>query len=419
MLVSVVSAAETRVSNGESIQDAVDAAAPGDTIIVEPGTYQNNSTNATYAVHITKSNIRLIGESTPSNKVVIKFLSGSSQRVGIFVAPPNCAYNASATTGACDGTTIVSDISIVGITVEDFPSNGIQTRRVDKFEILRCHSVRSLVNGIYPTISTNGLLQENTAYGSLDSGIWPTGCENVSVLDNILFDNVIGLEITVSNNIIARNNTIYNNSLGIALFHPDYTRTPQRPVMKNWTIEENTIFDNNRINDAPPESIVSSLPKGFGILMIGVSDHVVRKNTIRDNGTTGLGVVGFCTAQELANPDDTCSESPASAEPSANNNLISFNTFKNNGKDQDPLIGDEGIPGVDLLYLQSPSLGEIGDGNCFEFKIKTTYFAIVDGKPSGTLGQNLPNGCGGFPGFFRRVFNRILTLPKIIFRLLF
>ena len=87
--------------------------------------------------------------------------------------------------------------------------------------------------------------------------------------------------------------------------------------------------------------------------------------------------------------------------------------------DQDPLIGDQGLPGVDLLYIQSPSLNETGDGNCFEFKIKTTYIAIVDGEPSGTLGQNLPNGCGVIPGFFRRFLNRILTLPKIIYRLLF
>jgi parallel beta-helix repeat protein len=420
ILASVISAAEIRVANGGSIQDAVDAAVSGDTIIVEPGTYQNNSTNATYAVHITKSNIRLIGESTGSNKVIITYLPGSDQAVGIYVAPLDCGYNASTTAGGCSGSIIVSDINIAGITVQDFPRHGIQTRRVDKFVIENCHVARNIGNGFYATISTNGVLQGNSGEDSLDTAMSCSGCENVSMLNNVLVGSTAGIEITVSNNILIRNNTIYDNTIGVALFPPDYTFVPQLPVMKNWTVEENDIYDNNKDNSAPTGTRASLLPKGFGVLIIGASDHIVRDNSIRDNGTSGLAIVGYCTAQELGNPDDKCSdENPPLGDPSANNNLISFNTFKDNGKDQDPLIGDEGIPGVDLLYLQSPSLDEIGDGNCFEFKIKTTYFAIVDGQPSGTLGQNLPNGCGVFPGLFRRVLNRILTLPKIIFRVFF
>jgi parallel beta-helix repeat protein len=420
LLAHMVSAAEIRVTNGGSIQDAVDAAVSGDTIIVEPGTYQNNSTNATYAVHITKSNIRLVGESTSSNRVIVTFLPGSTQAVGIYVAPPNCVYNASTTEGGCDGSTTLSDIEITGITVEDFPRHGIQTRRVDKFEITDCHASRNLGNGFYATVSTNGLLHGNSGNDSLDTAMSCSGCENVSMLNNVLVGSTAGIEITVSNNVLVRNNTIYNNTIGVALFPPDYTFVSQLPIMKNWTVEENEIYDNNKANSAPAGTRSSLLPKGFGVLIIGVSDHIVRDNSIRDNGTSGLAIVGFCTAQELGNPNDACSDAnPPVADPSANNNLISFNTFKSNGKDQDPLIGDQGIPGVDLLYLQSPSLDEVGDGNCFEFKIKTTYFAVVDGKPSGTLGQNLPNGCGAFPGFFRRFFNRIVTLPKIIFRLLF
>lgn len=419
---SLVSSAEIRVPSGGSIQDAVDAAVAGDTIILEPGNYQNNDINATYAVHITKSNIRLIGEPTTSNKVVLTFLPGSLQEIGVFVAPPDCDYNAPSTEGGCSGSTVVSDIEMIGITVEDFPRHGIQTRRVDGFAIRECHAFRNLRNGFNVTISTNGVLQGNSASGSRETGMVCSGCDNVSMLDNKLFDNTNGIQITVSNNVVIRNNSMYNNSIGLGLFHPNYSFTPQLPVMKNWTVEENVIYDNNKkkIGDEPNGTLYALLPGGFGILLIGTSDHIVRKNTIRDNGTTGLAIIGHCTGQALGDPTRPCSdEFPPFADPSTNNNLISLNTFQNNGNDQDPVIGNVGLPGVDLLYLVSPSLNETGDGNCFELKLRTTHFAIVDGEPLGRLGQQLPNGCGVFPGFFRRSLNRLYTLPKIIFRIFF
>jgi hypothetical protein len=120
----------------------------------------------------------------------------------------------------------------------------------------------------------------------------------------------------------------------------------------------------------------------------------------------------------LGDPNRPCSEEfPPFADISPNNNLVSLNTFQNNGNDLDPLFGDAGIPGVDLIYLISPSLNETGDGNCFELTLKTTHFAIVDGSPWGPLGQRHPNGCGLVPGLFRRLLNRIYTLPKIVFKL--
>ena len=417
ILAPVVLAAEIRVKSGGSIQDAVDQAVSGDTIIVEPGTYENNSTNATYAVHITKSNIKLVGESTSTNKVLIKYLAESLQRVGVFVAPSDCAYNQSSTVGGCDGTTKITDIEISGVTVEGFPHYGIRTRRVDDFEISECQAINNPGIGISATISTNGLLQSSSASGSNDTGMSCVGCENVVMTNNTLFDCTLELEIIVSNNVVVRNNKIYNNTVGVGMLHPTATTEAVLPTMKNWTVEDNIISDNNKVNGAPPGTRGSALPRGFGILMVGVSDHVVRNNAISGSGTAGLTMIGYCTSQAVTGTNVTCDLVPPPSEPSANNNLVSFNTFNGNGQDQDPLLEELGLPGVDLLYFQSPSLDEVGDGNCFEFILGTTYFAIVDGEPSGLLGQNLPNGCGS--GFFRRLLNRILTLPAILFRLLF
>ena len=52
------------VQNGESIQDAIDAALSGDVIYIEPGIYQENLTN-------TKSDIKLIGLSLSPNDLII------------------------------------------------------------------------------------------------------------------------------------------------------------------------------------------------------------------------------------------------------------------------------------------------------------------------------------------------------------
>jgi len=53
------------IQNGESIQDAVDAALPGDNIFIEPGTYLEDLT-------INKSDVRIIGLSITPNDLIIK-----------------------------------------------------------------------------------------------------------------------------------------------------------------------------------------------------------------------------------------------------------------------------------------------------------------------------------------------------------
>ena len=135
---------------------------------------------------------------------------------------------------------------IRGFSVEEFPMNGIQTRWVDGFEFVRNASVNNLNNGIYPTLSANGLVRNNESYGSLDTAMWVAGSENVRVIGNELYGSVIGFEITVSNEVAVKQNEIYDNTVGVGLFHPNGAGNPPLPVMANWLIEQNDIYDNNR-----------------------------------------------------------------------------------------------------------------------------------------------------------------------------
>jgi hypothetical protein len=351
-------AAVHRVHEGESIQAAVNSASPGDTILVDPGTYQEDPISL-YGLHITTPNLRLIGKVRRGKGEAgkVRLLVNGDQQTGIFVAPPGCGY----TDSACASEDL-QGFYVRGFTVEGFPQNGIQTRWVDGFKFVRNESVNNLNNGIYPTLSANGLVRNNVSYGSLDTAMWVAGSENVRVVGNELYGSPIGFEITVSNDVQVEWNFIHDNTVGVGLFHPNAAGNPQLPVMANWVIERNFIFNNNLPNPAPPASFQAGVPPGVGVLLLGVSDNVVAKNFIANNDFVGIGVLGWCTATGLGDPSRDCVNDPPQADPSANNNLVYRNWLTGNGQSPPPFLP---LPGVDILYVQTPPF-EPGTGNCFE-----------------------------------------------------
>src|SRR5262245_9091086 len=87
-------------------------------------------------------------------------------------------------------------------------------------------SISNLENGIWPTLSANGLVRKNVAYGSEDSALWVEASENVRVLNNEFHHSPTGLEITVSKNVVAKKNHIHHNTTGIGLYHPSAASLP-------------------------------------------------------------------------------------------------------------------------------------------------------------------------------------------------
>jgi parallel beta-helix repeat protein len=408
---STANATVHRVFPGESIQATIDVAAPGDTILVEPGTYTFTpgpkvAGKYYYGLRIKTDNLRLIGKEIPgkgdAGKVRLVYVSpappndakrGDDVGAGIYAAPDVSLPGSSR---SCDPD--VSDDSALGqfcrqnsvkgfyvrgFSVEGFPRNGIQTRWVDGFEFVRNASVNNLNNGIYPTLSANGLVQQNVSYGSLDTAMWVAGSENVRVIGNEVFGSVIGFEITVSNNVLFTQNKVYDNTVGIGLFHPNGAGNPPTAVsaLNNWVIEHNDVRNNNRPNNAPEGSFQGELPPGIGILLAGVSGHTIAKNTVEGNGFVGIAVLGWCTAN--ANGPNNCAAKPPVLggvfyDPAAKDNLISQNKVSGNGTSPPD---DPPFPPADLLYVQFALLGdEGGAGNCFEKNKPSgfTYFSSTE-----------------------------------------
>ena len=400
MLVSATAAqaAVHRVYPGDSIQAAIDMASPGDTVLVEPGEYQE-SDNGRYGLRIETDNIRLIGKVKKGRGEAgkVRLIVNQDQETGVYAAPSGCDYDVQDNTpeGIECRSRELKGFYIRGFTVEDFPKNGIQTRWVDGFQFVSNESARNGYkngNGIYPTLSANGLVRDNVSYGSTDTAMWIAGSENVRVIGNELYDSVIGFEITVSNNVTVIQNEMYNNTIGVGLFHPNGAGNPPLPVMANWVIEHNDIYDNNRENDAPEGSLQGNLPQGIGILLSGVSDHVIAKNNVEDNDYVGIAVLGWCTGLGIENPA-LCAAPPLRGSPGSTNNLVAQNYVSDNGTAPP---GDALLPPADILYAQplEQAFGIDTGGNCFQKNKPKNGFVAVSIDAFSGISDELPtDGC--------------------------
>ena len=134
------------------------------------------------------------------------------------------------------------------------------------------------------------IIEDCIVTGTSDAGIYVGQSKDIIVRRNIAHGNVTGIEIENSVNAVVENNEVYNNTGGVLVF-----LLPNNPskVSINCKVIGNYIHDNNLENFADPTAIVSRVPSGTGILIMAGDEVEVAKNTIINNDSFGIGLVGL------------------------------------------------------------------------------------------------------------------------------
>ena len=373
------------VRPGQSIQAAIDHAAPGSVVLVLPGVYRETG-DATNGLNIGKG-IKLIGLSTAGQRVVLE--NAADQRNGIVVVPSertqcmSCHANMAPPfpllEGVAAGTTsrppMIKNFFISGITIRGFRNNGLFLENVDGFAIVDVWSVDNQNYGIFPTLSRNGVIHSSRSTGSGDSGVWVETSENIRVTNTLVENNLVGIEVSNSDDVFIAFNESRYNSIGVASLLL-LNRFKERPGAKRITIERNSVHDNNRVNGNSPSSFLGALPSGVGILHLGVDDSLITRNRIERNGLAGIAVVDVCLAS-AGTPRD-CSRDPLVtpefiADQAATGNRIVGNILVSNGTT--PVTPPFAFAASDLALLSFSS------SNCYARNAFKTSFSILGSLP--------------------------------------
>jgi parallel beta-helix repeat protein len=305
-----------------TIQAAVNAASPGDTVVVPPGTYHEGVLVTTSGLTIKGSTAAVLDASGHQYGIDVESTGGDPP---VFPGCPNLS---------------IHGFTLEGLTVQNADDTGVFLRGVDGFRLTGTRYVNNAEYGAFPRCSRDGRIDHNSGGGGEDATVYVGVDDNITVENNNLTNSVIGIELENTLNTVVRNNHLSGNVAGIfVIVLPGLPRTST----DNAVIENNVVKDNNLPNPFPiPPPFFDDLqllPSGTGILNVGGDGIIIRNNVVTGNDTVGIGMVN----------------NPFGFGP-PNGTEVRSNTAKKNGLNPDPRAG---VPGSDLLYDGT------GTGNCF------------------------------------------------------
>lgn len=262
-----VAATSLVVHPGQSIQAAVDAAQPGDIVVVLPGTYHEAVCVMTDGIDLRgdRAVIRPPSDTPPTPCAFLQagiFLLGQLDLAAGHVIDP------------------ISDVTVSGFRVEGFEASGILMLGGEDVDIVSNTAVDNDEYGIARFFSTGGTMRANRVTGSGEAGLYlgDSPNANATIVGNAAWDNgLFGIFVRDSSHGTVAGNTSTGNCVGLIVF-------ASHGPADDWTLKGNRVHDNTKSCGGGDEGMPAS---GIGIGLAGASHTVVTGNVVTGNHATG------------------------------------------------------------------------------------------------------------------------------------
>lgn len=309
-----------RVQPGQSIQKAVDAAEPGDTVLLAPGTYRESVT-------ITASDITLRGHGANSTLLLpAEKAKGACAEAG----------NGICVTGTDKKP--VEDVSVRSLTVRGFDKNGVWATGTEGLKVRYVTAEKNGQWGIAEERSTDSDISHNVARGNGDAGLFVANTVDTEegardarktvVRHNRTEGNRVGVTVRRLRNLSVTHNEATGNCAAVFVVGDETA-----PRAGHLNVKYNHIHANNKYCAKTPR-----LPflQGSGIVLTGVEKTVVAYNRVENNkGTSPLSggivlfksLVGTPSERNEIRDNLVTGNSPADL---ANRDTATTNTFSRN-----------------------------------------------------------------------------------------
>ncbi len=241
-----------------TIQNAVDAASPGDTVLVHPGVYAEQ-------VDVTTDALRIRG--TDRGSVIID--GQNSRQYGIYV------YGA-------------DRVLIENMTGHNTRHTAFYWRHAHGYWGRNLTGYNNRLYGVYAFGARCGQFNDSFGSGNADSAFYIGECFTCDAVihDVVAEENGLGYSGTnAGGNLTIRNSVWRDNALGIV---PNSLDSELEPPQRGATIIDNDVVHNN--GQFVPGAGAGAPYWGLGIIIAGGKDNVVANNRVLDHVHAGIGL---------------------------------------------------------------------------------------------------------------------------------